>query len=199
MTPPVAMSTPEIMLQLACFFIPSLAFFGAIYFLAIKWEDVQRDKLKAQNALALKQQNSVQQPVANENKKMFFPMQVDAYQRIVLFLERISPNNLIMRLNNPALPARVFQQLLLDNIRSEYEHNLAQQIFVSPDAWHLAKSSKDETVKIINMAATNLGPTAMCLDLSRAIFEITAQLNNQPTDRAIIYLKAELNKVVSGA
>lgn len=192
------MSRSEIIFQLVCYMLPSLAFFAAAYFFTIKWNDLQRDKMKAQNALAVKQQNVAAQPQVNENKKMFFPMQVDAYQRIVLFLERISPNNLVMRLNNPALPARVFQQLLLDNIRNEYEHNLAQQIFVSQDAWHLAKNSKDETVKIINMAATKMGPTSMCLDLAKTIFEITAQLNNQPTDRAIMYLKAELNQVVNG-
>lgn len=192
------MTRSEVVLDLVCYVVPSISFFAAAYFFTSKWDEVQREKIKSQKALAMKQDPIANQPAANENKKLYFPMQVDAYQRIVLFLERISPNNMVMRLHNQALPARVFQQVLLDNIRSEYEHNLAQQIFVSQDAWHLAKSSKDETIKIINMAATNLGPTAMCLDLSRAIFEITAQLNNQPTERAILFLKGELNKVVQG-
>jgi len=192
------MTRSEVVLDLVCFVVPSIAFFASAYLVISKWDEIQREKLKTQRAIATRQESGAAAPAVNENKKLFFPMQVDAYQRIVLFLERISPNNLIMRLNNPALPARVFQQMLLDNIRNEYEHNLAQQIFVSADAWHLAKNSKDETIKIINMAATNLGPTAMCLDLSRAIFEITAQLNNQPTDRAVIYLKAELSKLVAG-
>lgn len=194
------MSRSEIVFQLVCYMLPAIAFFASAYFFTNKWSEIQRDKLKAQNALNLiasKQQVSNPATV-NENKKMFFPMQVDAVQRIVLFLERIAPNNMIMRLNNPGLPARAFQQMLLENIRNEYEHNLAQQIFVSPDAWHLVKTSKEELVKIINMAATHLPPTATCNDLSRAIFEITAQLSNQPTDRAIMFLKAELNKIVLG-
>lgn len=192
------MTRSEVVLDLVCFIVPSIAVFASVYLFTSKWDEIQREKLKTQRALNTKSDSSGIQPVVNENKKLYFPMQVDAYQRIVLFLERISPNNMVMRLNNPALPARVFQQILLDNIRSEYEHNLAQQIFVSQDAWHLAKTSKDETIKIINMAATNLPATAMCLDLSRGIFEITGQLNNQPTDRAILYLKGELNKLVNG-
>lgn len=192
------MTRSEVVLDLVCYVVPSIALFASVYIFTNKWDEIQREKLKTQRALGSKQDAATNQPVVNENKKLYFPMQVDAYQRIVLFLERISPNNMVMRLNNPALPARVFQQILLDNIRNEYEHNLAQQIFISQDAWHLAKNSKDETIKIINMAATNLPPTAMCLDLSRAIFEITAQLNNQPTDRAIMYLKGELNKIVNG-
>lgn len=195
------MSRSEIVFQLVCYMLPAIAFFASAYIFTIKWYEIQRDKLKAQNALnlvAAKQQTTTSPAVVNDNKKLFFPMQVDAVQRVVLFLERIAPNNMIMRLNNPGLPARAFQQLLLENIRNEYEHNLAQQIFVSPDAWHLVKTSKEELVKIINMAATNLPSTATCIDLSRAIFEITAQLNNQPTDRAIMFLKAELNKLVNG-
>lgn len=192
------MTRPEIIVYLVCFIVPSIALFASVYFFTSRWDEVQREKLKVQRALAVKSESGTSAAATKNNKSVFFPLQVDAYQRIVLFLERIAPNNLVMRLNNPALPARVFQQMLLENIRNEYEHNLAQQIFVSQDAWHLAKSSKDDTVKIINMAATNLPPTALCNDLSRAIFEITAQLNNQPTDRAITFLKAELTKIVNG-
>jgi len=126
-------------------------------------------------------------------------MQVDAVQRLVLFLERIAPNNMIMRLNNPGLPAGAFQAKLLDTVRQEFEHNLAQQIYISPEAWRITKNSKEEVLKIINMAATKMQPTAMANDLSRGIFEITAQLEHQPTDKAIAFLKDELNKKVFNA
>jgi hypothetical protein len=132
--------------------------------------------------------------VDNGLKKHFFPLQVDAAQRLVLFLERIAPNNMIMRLHNPGLPARAFQQQLLDNIRSEFEHNLAQQIFISSESWNRVVSSKDEIVKIINMAATKLEPASLSSDLSIAIFEITAQLKHQPTDVAIEIVKKEIRK-----
>src|SRR5688500_11835907 len=129
------MSRSEIVFQLVCYMLPSIAFFASAWYFTNKWNDFQRDKLKAQNALNKLAQTSANAggsanvAVVNENKRAFFPLQVDATQRIVLFLERIAPNNLVMRLNNPGLPSRAFQQLLLDNIRQEYEHNLAQQIF----------------------------------------------------------------------
>lgn len=191
------MSRLEIVYQLVCFVIPAAAFFASAYFFTTKWAEIQREKMKI-TALAKPKSQTQQIPSAGPSTKdIFFPMQVDAAQRLVLFLERIAPNNLIMRLNNPGLPARAFQQLLLENIRSEYEHNLAQQIFISPDAWNLVKNSKEDLIKIINMAATNLPQTATCLDLSRAIFEITAQLKSQPTDRAILFIKSELNAALS--
>lgn len=194
------MSRSEIIFQLVCFMLPSIAFFASAYIFVQKWGEVQKEKSKI-DAAAIQQgktsSGGVAVSVSGENKKVFFPMQVEAYQRIVLFLERIAPNNIIMRLNNPALPGRAFQQVLLDSIRNEYEHNLAQQIFISTEAWELVKNSKEDVIKIVNMAASKLPATATCIDLSRGVFEITAQLKNQPTDRAILYLKAELENLVA--
>lgn len=187
------MTTTQLIYKFILFGLPSVALVVSVYIFTNKWYEIQKAKLKLGR---LTPNNTV---VSNGKesdslKKHFFPMQVDAYQRMVLLLERIAPNNIIMRLNNPGLPARAFQQKLLENIRNEFEHNLAQQIFISPEAWMLVKNSKEEVVKIVNMAATKMTDTALAGDLSRAVFEITAQLERQPTDRAIEYLKAELNK-----
>ncbi len=185
------MSKGEILLQFGIYVVPAIAFFASVYYFTNKWAEVQEGKRTAERA---KKPEKIQEN--NEFKKHFFPMQVDSYQRMVLFLERIAPNNMIMRLNNPGLPARAFQQKLLDTVRQEYEHNLAQQIFISPEAWNMVKSSKEEVVKIINMSATKLQPTSLANELSQGVFEITSTLENQPTEKAIAFLKAELNRIV---
>ena len=191
------MSTAHLITKILLFALPSIALVAAVYIFTNKWYEIQKAKLKIGN---LKTKGAT--PEASDRgsiKKHFFPLQVDATQRMVLFLERISPNNLIMRLNNPGLPARAFQQKLLENIRSEYEHNLAQQIFISAEAWNITKQSKEEVVKIINMAGTKVNDIALANDLSRAVLEITAQLEKQPTDIAINYLKAELNNSLNNS
>jgi hypothetical protein len=187
------MSRAEILLQFGIYVVPALAVFAAVYFFTNKWFEIQKDKIKIESAKL--ERNLIGQP-KEDLRKHFIPMQVDAYQRLVLFLERIAPNNMVMRLNNPGLPAGAFQAKLMDTIREEFEHNLAQQIFVSPEAWQVARNSKEEVLKIINMAATKMAPTSLANDLSKSIFEITATLENQPTDRAIAILKDELNKKV---
>jgi hypothetical protein len=187
------MSKSELLLHFAFYIAPAAAFFGAVLYFTNKWMEVQKDKIKLESA---KTQQTVSQPAQQDLRKHYLPMQVDAYQRLVLFLERISPNNMVMRLNNPGLPAGAFQAKLLESIREEYEHNLAQQIFVSTDAWRMTANSKEEVSKIVNMAATKLAPTAMATDLARGIFEITAQLETQPTEKAILFLKNELNAKV---
>ena len=186
------MSATELIFQFCLYIVPSIVFFGGVYYFTNKWVEIQREK----NKLAFVGNKEVQKAPA-DLKKHFFPLQVEAYQRMVLFLERIAPNNMIMRLNNPGLPARAFQQKLMDAIRQEYEHNLAQQIFISPEAWDRVQASKEEILKIINMAATGLAPTALANDLSKGVFEITAQLSDQPTDQAVSFLKNELNQLIN--
>jgi len=181
------MTNSELVVQLAKFSVPAIVFFGSVYYLTNRWFEIQSQKNKLKATELAKKVSS-----ENELKIHFFPLQVDAAQRLVLFLERIAPNNMVMRLHNPGLPARAFQQKLLENIRSEFDHNLAQQIFVSTESWARVVNSKEEIVKIINMAATKLDPTALAGNLSHGIFEITAQLQHQPTDLAIEFIKNEI-------
>jgi hypothetical protein len=111
---------------------------------------------------------------------------------MILFMERISPNSLIMRTFQNEKPAKVFQTELLETIRQEYEHNVAQQLFISPKGWKLIRESKEEIVKIINLAASQVDENATSLDLSSKIFEITSQLKHIPTEVTNEILISEL-------
>ena len=90
----------------------------------------------------------MQSELKKQRQEYFLPNRVEAYQRAVLLMERIHPNSLIMRTINPALPSAVYQTELLKTIREEYDHNVAQQLFVSPAMWEMVKNSKEETIKI---------------------------------------------------
>jgi len=70
-----------------------------------------------------------------EKQKLSLPVRLQAYERIVLFLERISPGNLVMRVHKPEMKVKQFQQMLIKTIRDEYDHNLSQQLYVSHEAW----------------------------------------------------------------
>jgi hypothetical protein len=128
-----------------------------------------------------------------DRQNHLLPLRLDAYQRLVLFCERINPNALIMRLHNPGLPALAFQQKLLAAIREEFDHNVAQQIFISTEAWDIVTRSKEETIKIINMAAKDCDGAAFSGDLAQKVFEICGQLEQLPTDIAVRGLKKELH------
>ncbi|HCY00982.1 MAG TPA: hypothetical protein DG754_12655 [Bacteroidales bacterium] len=128
------------------------------------------------------------------SKKITTPIRLQAYERIVLFLERISPDSLLVRVNQPSLTAQKFQAALLSTIRSEWEHNLSQQIYISPKAWGLVKNAKDNVIKLINTNSNEIEGKQPAIMLSQSILESLVELENHPTARAIDFLKKEVNE-----
>src|SRR5258705_11709525 len=82
--------------------------------------------------------------VRSRSIETILPARLQAYERMTLFLERVSPQNLLIRLNNPGYSARDFQKILLDDIRSEYNHNASQQIYMSEEVWSKIRNAKED-------------------------------------------------------
>ena len=122
------------------------------------------------------------------------PNRLQAYERMCLFLERISPPNLLLRLNNPGYSARDFHKMLLDEIRNEYNHNVAQQIYMSEDVWNMIKNAKEDLVILINEASSGMTPEATSLDLARKIFELALEKKVEPIGHALSELKKEIQQ-----
>jgi hypothetical protein len=122
------------------------------------------------------------------------PIRLQAYERMTLFLERITPNNLLLRLSGNATSAVELQQLLLSDVREEFNHNLAQQVYLSNEAWERIRHALNEVTAAVNAAAQELPTDAPPLDLSRRIFERWVALNPSPTDEALRFLKEEARR-----
>jgi hypothetical protein len=142
-----------------------------------------------------KEVRSMQMELKKQRQEFFLPSRVEAYQRSVLLMERIHPNSLVMRLHNPGLPAKALQADFLQAIREEFDHNVAQQLFVSINGWQMVKNSKEETIKIINIAGNQMTATSTGLDLSAKIFEIVAEVGQLPTEITVEFLKRELQEL----
>ncbi|MCU0420493.1 MAG: hypothetical protein MUC38_12645 [Cyclobacteriaceae bacterium] len=132
--------------------------------------------------------------VRGRSLETILPARLQAYERMTLFLERMSPQNLLMRLSNPAFSARDFQKMLLDEIRNEYNHNASQQVYMSDEVWSQIKSAKEDIVMTINEAAGSLPPEATSLDLSRKIFEQMLEKKVDPIALAMGSLKNEIQQ-----
>src|SRR5690349_2923277 len=91
--------------------------------------------------------------VRSKSIETVLPVRLQAYERMTLFLERTSPQNLLVRINQPGLAAREFHKLLLDEIRNEYNHNVSQQIYIGEETWSLIKNAKEDLILEINEAA----------------------------------------------
>jgi hypothetical protein len=99
------------------------------------------------------------------------PLQLQAYERLVMLAERIAIPNLISRLNQPGMNVREMQLLLLETIKQECEYNATQQIYVSPVAWEAIRNLKDQNMLIINQVAAALAPDAPGNDLNRMLLD----------------------------
>jgi hypothetical protein len=139
--------------------------------------------------------SQVTHDLKKERQAYFLGPRLEAYQRVILLMERINPHSLIMRTFNPKSSAKEFQSSLLSSIRNEFDHNVAQQMFISVQGWEMVKKSKEETVKIINLAAKQLEKDASATDLSTKIFELIAEIGELPTDITVNQLKQEFQKL----
>lgn len=144
---------------------------------------------------AQKEVRHLQIEMKRERQKYFLPMRVEAYQRAALLMERIHPSSLVMRIHNPALPAKMMQGELLKAIREEYDHNVSQQLFISPQGWEMVRNSKEETIKIINIAGNQMDATSTGTDLAAKIFELVAEVGKLPTEIAVEFLKREIQEL----
>ncbi|MEM0517323.1 DUF7935 family protein [Aequorivita flava] len=93
--------------------------------------------------------------VQKEAQKQVLPLRLQAYERITLFLERIDPKKLLIRVKPFSDAKDDYESLLVKNIEQEYDHNLTQQIYITPECWNLINAAKNATIHIIRQAAMN--------------------------------------------
>jgi len=115
-------------------------------------------------------------------------LQLQAYERLTLLVDRIAIPNLISRTGSEGLTAREMQLVLTRTIRDEFDYNITQQIYIAPEAWNAVKQLKEKNLLIINQVGSGLPANASGLDLSRAILDFMVNDN-----------KANLHEVVSEA
>lgn len=129
------------------------------------------------------------------NRRDILALRLQAYERMILFLERISPNNLLVRVNTPGMTAGDFQSQLLQHIRTEYEHNLTQQIYMSIPAWASVRTARDGVIKLINTSMAELDINAPAIELSKKIFETIMKTEEVVTQISIDFIKEEARQL----
>jgi hypothetical protein len=123
-----------------------------------------------------KEKKALQEPQADpQASSAIKTLQLQAYERLVLLAERIALPNVISRTNQPGLRKAEMAQLLSETIKSEFEHNLSQQIYVSEIAWEAVRNLKDQNLMVIHQVNGFLSPEASGQDLNKAILEVIAR------------------------
>ena len=128
-----------------------------------------------------------------ETLKVVTPIRLQAYERMALFLERISPDSLVLRCWQPGMDLKLLQGVMTKNIRDEWEHNLSQQVYIDTVTWAHIREAKDEMINLVNSSAVTLTDTDDPTRLAATIFASAAK--HLPTDKALEELHKEINEL----
>jgi hypothetical protein len=170
----------EVVVEFAKLILPAAAVLYAMYLTVKSF----LNKEMGQKMVELKAQNS----------SAVVPTRLQAYERLTLLLERISPNNLVRRLNDSNYSAKEFQQILIANIREEFNHNLSQQIYVGEEVWQMTRNAMEDVILTINQAAEGLDDKARSIELARNIFNQQVQKEQDAISQALAVLKSEVRE-----
>ena len=129
-----------------------------------------------------------------ETLKVVTPIRLQAYERMALYLERISPESLVLRCYQPGMDTKLLQGVMTKVIRDEWEHNLSQQVYLSSEAWAMIREAKEQMIGVINSAAITVPADADPARLASTIFATVAE-GQLPTAPALEYLKREFREL----
>ncbi len=176
------MQFPQGLIDFLVYLAPSLLVFFTTWFLVRRF-------LQRESAIKAMELRTAQQ-------KDLIPLRLQAYERLSIYLERISPQAMLLTQFEQGMDVRDFQQHLLAMIREEFEHNYAQQIYISPALWKVVRQAKEETARQIMRAASGADQQAPGYELSKHFFEIFPDPEAYPTQKALNILKAEVAQIL---
>jgi hypothetical protein len=171
----------EVLLEILKYTIPALIVFATVWIMIRAWSKNEDKRRKSEFNMHITDE--------------ILPIRLQAYERSILLLERISPDSMILRISRNEYSARQLQQELLTNITSEFEHNIAQQTYISAEGWEKIKIAKNQIINLINDTAKEVKPEAGGPTLGKLILERLTELNHPPSQTAIHYLKEEVKSL----
>ena len=164
--------------------LATLALTGLIFYLLVKR---YFDNQQKQQLLQIKLDER------RETLRTVTPIRLQAYERMALFLERISPNSLVLRCYQPGMDLKLLQGVMTKNIRDEWEHNLSQQVYLSSELWTSIREAKDEMINLVNSSAVSLTDTTDPTRLAATIFASAA--DRSPVESALEAMHNELKEL----
>ena len=165
-------------LEILAYTLPSLITGGVAYFFF--------------NSYFKDQQTTRRWLLQKENQKESLPLRLQAYERMALFLERINPTKLLIRVVPISSDKNDYENYIIAQIEQEFEHNLTQQIYLSDDCWTIILTAKNATIQTIRK--TNMSERVDSADKLREVILSDLMEKQSPSSAALSYLKNELNQ-----
>ncbi|MDY8135482.1 hypothetical protein [Aquimarina sp. 2201CG5-10] len=129
-----------------------------------------------------------------ENQKQSLPLRLQAYERMALFMERISPGKLLTRIAPIDQEKKSYESLLISTIEQEFEHNLAQQIYITDECWNIIKASKNGAIAMIRKSGLNDDIDSADKMRESILTELIEK--GAPTDTALVFIRNEVSDLL---
>lgn len=163
-------------IEILAYTIPSLITGGVAYFLF--------------NSHFKDQQNTRRWLLQKDNQKIALPLRLQAYERLTLLMERINPSQLMVRINPISNDKNDYENYVIAQIEQEFDHNIAQQIYVSDKCWAVILTAKNAIVQMVRTAAKNEKVTnadELRTFVIKELFDKTS-----PSNTALAFIKNEV-------
>ena len=172
------MDTAKI-LEIAAYTIPSLITGGVAYYL---FDSYFKD-----------QQNTRKWLLQKDNRKDILPLRLQAYERMTLFIERINPNQLLIRITPISEDKNEYAKYVIAQIEQEFEHNLTQQIYISDECWAIITTAKNATIQMVRLTTKNEKAT----DANQLREAVLSDLfeKTSPSKAALAFIKNEVSQL----
>lgn len=121
------------------------------------------------------------------------PLRLQAYERMALFLERISPSKILIRITPNSSSKEDYEALVIQSIEQEFEHNLSQQIYISDKCWNIVTTAKNATIQLIRKASMH--EKTDTADKLREVVLTEMMERRSPSDAALSYIKDEVSEL----
>lgn len=128
-----------------------------------------------------------------EQRGTLLPIQLQAYERLMLYLERVAPENLFPRLHEPGIPVGALHMQVIASIQQEFEHNLSQKLYVTEEAWKATLQAKDDMTAMYQAAFKKMPQTGGVADYIQETQNLMEEFGVHPTQLAALVLKDQLN------
>jgi hypothetical protein len=122
-------------------------------------------------------------------------LRLQAHERLIVFIERINPTNLLIRLHQQGISVQEFQAIILNEVRTEYQHNVTQQLYISTATWNVLKQLKEDTIAMINNGVKSLPTDATGVDLSRKVLQHMTGVEKNPYDLTLDLIKKDIHQL----
>jgi len=131
----------------------------------------------------------------NETQKDALPIRLQAFERMTLYLERINPAKLLIRITPISEDKNDYENYVIAQIEQEFEHNLTQQIYMSDECWTIIVTAKNATIQMIRKA--NLGERVDNANKLREVILNDLMDKQSPSNKALAYIKNEVSLILN--